>query len=112
MNPARDHVFAGAVLADDQHAGVRPGDAIHQLAHLRHRFRARYQRGQTALVLANGLGAQALGLLDAAAEPQLQLDLREQALVIPGFLDVVARPPFDGLHGARHRAPGRHDQDR
>jgi hypothetical protein len=52
------------------------------------------------------------GAAQRATELHLAREPCDQAPVVPGFLDVVARTESHGLDGAIDAAPGRHHEDR
>src|SRR5690606_6766225 len=111
VQPPRDDLLARAVLARDQDVRIRRPDPLDQLQDRTHRTRAGDQLRHAIPPEQPVLALQALG----PAERTTQLDLgaqdRDEALVVPRLLHIVARAPAHCLDRALDAAPRRHDDD-
>ena len=112
MQRARDDVFAGAMLAHDQHVRVRRPDARNQIHHRPHRGRLGDHRraafgAQQAIFCFEAL---------AAFERLRKLDLRfqdgQQPRVLPGLLNEIFRAAAHRFDRQLEAAPRRHHDDR
>ncbi len=112
MQQAGDDFLAGAVLAGDQDRRIRRRDAFDRLAHRFHRRRFGDERRQVAPLQARVFFLQAPAAPQRAAQLELRLHRRDQLVVVPRLLDVVARAAPHRLHGARDAAPAGHHQHR
>ena len=101
-------LLAGAVLAGDEHVGIRRTDARDQVAHGLHRPRLGNQLGPFG-AQQPVFSLQALPLAQRLAELNLSAKNRDQPRVVPGFLHEVARASPHRLDGHFHAAPRRHN---
>ena len=112
MKQLGDDLLAGAVLAGDEHVGVRGADLRDQLQHRLHGRRASHE-------LRHAFAAQQTVFhlqLARAAQRLMQLGMNanqaEQALVFPRLLDEVASAALDGFDRQIDVAPGGHHDHR
>ena len=107
-----DHALAGAVFAGDEDVGVGGADARDDVEHGPHggrlgdEVRAALAAEQLVFLLEPAVGAH------GAAQVDLVLDDGEQARVVPGLGDEVARAAAHGLDGDVDAGPGGHHDDR
>ena len=112
MQGLRDDFLAGAVLAGDQNVGVGGADAGDRLQHGLHGGRGG-DEFRTALGPEQAVfRCQTFGLLQRAMQFDLRAQDGEQAFVLPGLLDEVARAAAHGFDRQFHVAPCGHDDDR
>ncbi len=111
MHRLRDHAFAGAMLAGDQHVGSGWPDASDHFEDRTHRRRIRDHRdagfgcAQQAVLI-----FQTLAAAQRRAQLHLRADRADHASVVPRLLDEVTRSAAHRFHHQVHAAPrGHHD---
>ena len=108
---ARDGALAASVLAGDEDVRVGGPDARDHLQHGPHRLRLGQEVGRLPFAEQAVLDLQPLAAAQGARELGLRLQDPEKPLVLPGFLDEVARAAPHRLDGELHAAPRRHHDD-
>ena len=109
----RHHALAGAVLAGDEHVGVGRSDARDHLQHRPHGGGFGDQLGEVGRARSARFSASSRWPRRSAWPSSIcVLRMAEQARVVPGLLDEVARAAAHGLHRQVHAAPGGHDDHR
>src|SRR2546430_13322350 len=112
VQPAGDDLLASAVLAQDEHVGVRRADALHQLEHRLHGGRLGDQLGEALPAQRTVFALELLTATQRPTELDLGAECREQPAVVPRLLDEVARAAAHRLDGAVDAGPGGHHHDR
>src|SRR5207237_5388505 len=97
VNRLRHGAFAGAVLAGDEHVGLRRPDARDQLEHRTHRRRLGDEKRTDVGLQRSIFGLEPLLAPERARELDLRANDGEQPRVLPRLLDEVAGPPAQGL---------------
>src|SRR5258708_31074460 len=98
MEGMRDHLFAGAVLARDQHICVRGTYACHCTEERLHCRRCRNELRPAFGLEEAILSCQTFSLTKGAMKLDLGPQDREQPFVFPGLLNEVACPAAYGFH--------------
>src|SRR5437016_13046162 len=111
VQPAGDDLLASAVLAQDEHVGVRRADALHQLEHRLHGGRLGDQLGEALPAQRTVFALELLTATQRPTELDLGAECREQPAVVPRLLDEVARAAAHRLDGAVDAGPGGHHHD-
>ena len=112
VQPGGDDLLPRAVFAGDERVRVGGADPLHEAEHRLHRRRLgdelRRAAGAQRLVLA----LEPLAAADRAAELHLRADHVEEAFVVEGLLDVVARAAAQRFDRALDAPPRGHHDDR
>src|SRR5207248_5914771 len=104
-------LLAGAVLAQDEHVGVRRPDPLHELEHRLHRGRLGNQLGETFPPQGAILALELLAAPQRPPELDVGAERGEQPAVVPWLLDEITSAPAHRLDGALAPAPGAHPPD-